>query len=395
MFEYYSMTLVICWIALGTVCILVHENGRISKADKRLLWLTYVLIGLSALAEWMGLYFNGRENLPRWVLTAVKCVDYILSPMAGATLVLQMRIRNRLRDVLVAVLGVNVIFQLMAALLGGMITIDDTGHYHHGPLYPAYIGIYLLVILIVGIEFVLYGMRFKKHNRVSLAAILLLILAGIVIQELSTTGYRTVYMALTLGALLMYIHMVEFSQMTTDEILFLQRSQLNEDPLTGLGSRYAYIQDLKEYDSAGSLPKDLAAFMIDINGLKTVNDTMGHEAGDELIRGAADCIGQSFRPEGKCYRTGGDEFVVLARLTPERTEQAAERFRKACAAWKGSGGMRLQVSVGWACAGNQPAKSCEELIRLADEKMYQAKALFYQETGRERRGRRPAEIRRA
>ena len=128
MFEYYSMTLVICWIALGTVCILVHENGRISKADKRLLWLTYVLIGLSALAEWMGLYFNGRENLPRWVLTAVKCVDYILSPVAGATLVLQMRIRNRLRDVLVAVLGVNVIFQLMAALLSGMIRIDETGN---------------------------------------------------------------------------------------------------------------------------------------------------------------------------------------------------------------------------------------------------------------------------
>ncbi|MBR5705734.1 MAG: diguanylate cyclase, partial [Deltaproteobacteria bacterium] len=69
---------------------------------------------------------------------------------------------------------------------------------------------------------------------------------------------------------------------------------------------------MKALDSEGAPPEDLAVFSIDVNGLKTVNDSLGHDAGDELIRGAADCISAAFGQTGKCYRTGGDEFVVLA-----------------------------------------------------------------------------------
>ena len=49
---------------------------------------------------------------------------------------------------------------------------------------------------------------------------------------------------------------------------------------------------------------------IDINGLKVVNDTLGHAAGDELICGAADCISKTFEKSGTCYRTGGGGGVV-------------------------------------------------------------------------------------
>ena len=50
---------------------------------------------------------------------------------------------------------------------------------------------------------------------------------------------------------------------------------------------------------------------IDLNGLKRVNDTYGHVAGDELIRAAADCMKNSFNEYGKIYRIGGDEFAVI------------------------------------------------------------------------------------
>ena len=54
------------------------------------------------------------------------------------------------------------------------------------------------------------------------------------------------------------------------------------------------------------MKNNFVVFLIDINGLKVVNDTLGHEAGDELICGAAACITSTFKDKGNTYRIGGD-----------------------------------------------------------------------------------------
>ena len=58
MFYYYSCILLLCWIALGVLCVLVSECGQIRRADKRPFYLTYALIACSALAEWLGIRMN-------------------------------------------------------------------------------------------------------------------------------------------------------------------------------------------------------------------------------------------------------------------------------------------------------------------------------------------------
>ena len=385
MFAYYSLIIVICWMALAVLCILVHENGRIERTDKRLLWLTYGLIGLSALSEWTGHYLNGMEGLPTWPLALAKCADYILTPMAGATLVMQMGTKNRWRKLLVCLLGANVLLQGVSCFTGWMVTIDASGHYSHGPLHGFYVVVYLAVIAIVGIEFILYGKRFSRQNRVSLYAILLLIVAGIAIQELFGSKYRTVYLVLTLGASLMYIHYNEYTQLKTDDFLRMQRQQIDTDPMTGLGSRSSYVHDLNGYDAGEGIPADLAAFMIDINSLKAVNDSLGHEAGDELICGAAACIREALGEHGRCYRTGGDEFVVLARLDREAAHRAIAALERECADWRGKLAERLHVSAGFACAADHPDMTCQQLVQQADRKMYEAKAAYYRQHDRRRR----------
>ena len=70
--------------------------------------------------------------------------------------------------------------------------------------------------------------------------------------------------------------------------LMEQRMKSSVDVLTGVFSRLAYHECLEQY--ADSVPTDLTVFLMDINGLKGVNDALGHEAGDELICGAAQCI---------------------------------------------------------------------------------------------------------
>ena len=96
------------------------------------------------------------------------------------------------------------------------------------------------------------------------------------------------------------------------------------DSLTGLENRYAFDAKL-----SGIMEKDLKdsnwiLIMMDVNGLKYVNDTYGHDAGDELIRSAAKVIKESYGKEGDCYRIGGDEFIVLLNVA----NQVARRLEK-------------------------------------------------------------------
>ena len=83
------------------------------RRDKHLFYLTYGIVALSALAEWLGVQLNGNTAVPVWVLSAVKCIDYILTPMAGGAIVTQMKLKNRIFKVIKIVLGCNAVFQII------------------------------------------------------------------------------------------------------------------------------------------------------------------------------------------------------------------------------------------------------------------------------------------
>ena len=128
--------------------------------------------------------------------------------------------------------------------------------------------------------------------------------------------------------------------------------------------------------------------MCDINGLKQVNDLHGHSAGDELIRGIAQCISEVLTPYGKCYRTGGDEFVaILHGLTADRMPDLCSILVHVVGNLRGERFQHASISYGYVCANEYPEKSVEELIRVADERMYWQKAQYYQASGRDRRRR--------
>ena len=388
MMDLYTAVIVMCWLTLLALDVLIYKNNRIARGGKRLLYLTYVLIAVSALAEWCGVRLNGREEFPVWMLRAAKCADYILTPMAGGALVLQMNLRNRWQKAMIWILAVNAAAQLVSVPFGWMTAIDAQHHYSHGPLFPAYLGVCLAIYALIILQFSIYGRSYERKNRSSLYAVMLLVIAGIAMQELFD-DIRTAYLGMTIGAALMFIHYTEFSQQSADIRISRQEAELQTDPLTGLRNRYAYSRALKDYADAGVLPADFAVYSIDINGLKIVNDTMGHEAGDELIRGAAECISAVFGGACSSYRTGGDEFVILAaQADPERAEAALGRLKEKADAWRGSGGQKLSLAAGYALGRDNPELNAEELVRRSDLAMYASKAEYYQSSGRDRRRRR-------
>ena len=389
MFSYYTSIILLSLMALGVLSVLIQENDRLAKSDKRLLNLTYALIAASALAEWCGVQLDGRMDIPRWLLTAVKTMDYILTPMAGGALVVQMRLKNGWRNAMLGILAFNALIQVISLFTGWMVVVDEAHRYSHGPLYGLYLCLCLAIVALVLIEFVFYGRSFRRQNRRSLYAVMLLVVVGIVIQEALPGDNRTSYIALTLGAALMFIHYSEFSQLAMDDAMNEQQLQINTDALTGLLSRHAYSRTLKTLDEAGTLPKNLAAFTIDINGLKEVNDSLGHEAGDELIRGTAACITKAIGIGGSCYRTGGDEFVVLTTMSREAADDALDWMYEEAKRWRGERVKTLSLSAGYALVKDHGSLTAEALVRESDNAMYEAKAAYYRKAGRDRRKRRP------
>ncbi|MDO4506992.1 MAG: transporter substrate-binding domain-containing protein, partial [Spirochaetales bacterium] len=158
------------------------------------------------------------------------------------------------------------------------------------------------------------------------------------------------------------------------------------DELTRLLNRHAYdtkIEELKE-----SKINKLTAIVLDVNSLKATNDNIGHHAGDELICGAADCIRDSFSSIGSCYRTGGDEFLVLIEGETTDIDSLINDFRNQVSQWKGKIIEKLSLSIGFASFSEIEGFTLDqinELIHIADKKMYADKAMYYKKLGIERR----------
>lgn len=384
--SYYTCILVLSLAALAALGLLVWENNRLSYEGKRLLYITYGLIAAAFLAEWCGIQLDGNAEANRSLLIAAKCVDYILTPMTGGVLAVQMGMRGALRRFLYAMLAANAVFQIIACFFSWMIVVDENNHYTHGPLYSLYLVLCLMIILLVMIQAIIYGKSFKRKNNRSLYSIFLLIILGIFMQEFLPEGPRTEYIALTYGAALLFIHFEEFSSLAMDDKVLSQRIKLDTDALTGVYSRYAYSHALKKLDAAG-LPPGLVAIAVDVNGLKEVNDNYGHEAGDELIRAAADCIKKVISRGDKCYRTGGDEFVVLARMNKEQAEWTLVSLESEAAYRNVEVTGELSLAAGYAISDDYRDCSAERLVREADKAMYEAKEEYYRKSVKDRRRR--------
>lgn len=156
------------------------------------------------------------------------------------------------------------------------------------------------------------------------------------------------------------------------------------DFLTQLGNSTAYHEEIRELNqkiSAGTT--DFYVVVLDINGLKELNDTFGHECGDYYIQGAANAIRQGFAL-AKCYRIGGDEFAVIAEgFDVCKVEDGLSGIDAAINDFNSSTtyDARLIVSKGVACLEPGQDESFADVFSRADRAMYEAKREFYLQRG--------------
>lgn len=153
--------------------------------------------------------------------------------------------------------------------------------------------------------------------------------------------------------------------------------QASHDLLTGLPNRSSFHERLKE-EMAVSKKKDfkLAVCLLDLDGFKQINDTMGHQSGDELLKIIARRLSASLRSFDFVCRMGGDEFVFILSKIKEKTE-AVELMNKVLSLIQdpiilSEGDAQISGSIGIAFYPDD-ADEERDLVRAADEAMYQAK----------------------
>jgi len=143
------------------------------------------------------------------------------------------------------------------------------------------------------------------------------------------------------------------------------------DPLTGLANRSSYLGARNRLDAPEYLP--LSVIICDINGLKTVNDTLGHKHGDKMIQMIAKVLETRCPKEGFVARIGGDEFIFLL---PRTDEQAAglfiEQIRKDLQLGTDESSYDLSSAMG-AAAKESMEQDLDEVIDRADAIMYEDK----------------------
>ncbi|MCB8879917.1 sensor domain-containing diguanylate cyclase [Acidisoma cellulosilytica] len=146
------------------------------------------------------------------------------------------------------------------------------------------------------------------------------------------------------------------------------------DELTKLYNRSFHVEEINRLERRGQYP--ISIIMIDLNGLKEVNDDWGHQAGDALLRRAGEVLNKAVAEPSFACRIGGDEFAILM---PKADEAAAHtlmmQIEELFAINNQFYSTPLRAAMG--CATAREGMRLEQAIRIADQAMYDAKQSYY------------------
>lgn len=176
---------------------------------------------------------------------------------------------------------------------------------------------------------------------------------------------------------------VQFKNKQLEEAVQKLATMAATDPLTGLANRRAFNEALRRsFAEAGRYRHDLSCIMIDLDRFKQLNDALGHQAGDELLRRTARILQANCRRSDVAGRFGGDEFTLLLPQTDMVTSEGvagrilAQYVAAADAMLEGRPrARRVGMSMGVASLRRSRPTSPEALISHADRALYRAKEL--------------------
>lgn len=245
--------------------------------------------------------------------------------------------------------ALNVILQVIVSALGLL------------PLHQTFYSAHVLIVAMIGVSVwcIWHDRRISHSVEMDILYAGMLMLGTVAIVSLYlfwTDGglhYRICLLSGTLAFtvdLFAYV-LYHYTQKLKEDEVKLSSVRIYEqlsmyDALTGLPNRRAFENRLQELEQAGDSIPDAVLIMLDVNGLKRVNDHYGHTAGDDLIISAGGVVRDTFGGEGTCYRIGGDEFAVVLTDLSVPMQQYERRFEDHAAKVNESSRWKLSIARG-------------------------------------------------
>ena len=268
------------------------------------------------------------------------------------------------------------LFSIFDFIISYFLAVTGTMDYHETIFTTHFIYIIAtLALFIVTLRNYLHGYKINKFHIWGIISICSCVILDIVLFNFAAirdTSFFTkigtlFFMCFEAGQLLSNL-LKDFKKDIKSEIL---EKLAYQDGLTELLNRTSYIEDIRVLEKETST--DVLVAFFDLNNLKPINDTLGHNFGDKILVAVATTLRDCFSHLGKCYRIGGDEFVVIATGNDLEKEflQADELMQQKFAKLNDAQvfSFKLSVASGYAIWTDK-TKSLNDVIQEADEKMY-------------------------
>ncbi len=336
--------------------LLAQKTAR--DVDLRFYWLTLVCCFLLVIEDVLETYCALDPERRFW-RTLLSVAGYILRPTAGVSLLLVVCPPEKRTWKLWIPWAVSAAVNLTAFFSPVAFSFDEDYDFVRGPLGFVVFAISFLYMLIV---LHVVWKRFYEGKKAE-RWVLIICVIGCMGSSFVDAFYGRVHLneALMIACVFMYMYL---------------RSHDNYlDQLTSLRNRFAF------YDDAENRSGDISAVAsIDMNGLKRLNDTKGHAEGDRALTAIGSCMAAISSRNIIPYRVGGDEFNILFISRDEETvRKTLQTLRESVAA---SG---YSISAGYTMSSG--GQSLDELLRESDRNMYENKAEYYRQSGKDRRSR--------
>ena len=215
-----------------------------------------------------------------------------------------------------------------------------------------------LLYLVIGMLWILFSDRFAFSISPSKSVFLIV-----------TTYKGMAYVIATSAILYLLLRgLMKKVELSEQENLYLNYY----DVLTGLYNRRYYEMEIKRLDTEKNLP--ISVVMVDVNGLKMINDAFGHQLGDQILQKAAETIKGVCRTQDALARWGGDEFVILLpNTTYEEAEETVDRIKEICGELSVDM-VHVSISLGWDTKVSSEVE-LDETLKNAEDDMYRHKII--------------------
>ena len=351
---YFFILTIINLFVVGFMCILVSYSETLYPKQKKTYQATFFLIGLISALELVTVLVDDTAVKFRLVNLLANYLGFGLTPAVPVLIVCSMNRSEEMPADLKAAAAIELLYLLIltgSMFTGGLVfSVDEMNHYSRQWGFPVYMTMYYGGTLHLVYHTLKMARTFQNRGRIMILCLAGFLVAGTMVQILLPAIHIT-WLCVTVISVLYYLYCNEMW------------SQL--DGLTGLLSQKSYLNR-----TLNLKPDDRMLIVLDLDDFKYVNDTYGHQAGDQCLQVIAECLKKAYARYGNCYRIGGDEFCVLLK-DPEKEKYCREKFFWAVEKRKKA--LRMLPGASYGSAMILEQESISDTKARADQNMYENK----------------------